>query len=226
MCFSAEASFGASAVLGTIAIASVAKAKTTPQRLFAIIPLLFAVQQFSEGMLWLSLKDPDLAAWQQFFTYIFLGFAMMIWPVWIPLTVWLLEKDRKRKKKIAALLIIGSVVFTGIACVLWMYRVKVIPAHHHLHYEFDFPTKSRTGIVIFSLLYFMATIGAPFVSSIKRMKWLGISFAASYLFAVTFYSGFVVSVWCFFAALLSIVVIWILSGLNKTGGQPKMFALN
>src|SRR5690349_1470927 len=180
MCFSAEASFGASAVLGTIAIASVAKAKTTPQRLFAFIPLLFAVQQFSEGMLWLSLKDPDLEAWRQFFTYTFLGFAMLVWPVWIPLTVWLLEKDKKRKKKIGALLITGSVVFTGIACVLWMYKVEVIPTHHHLHYEFDFTAKPRTGIVIFSLLYFMATIGAPFISSIKRMKWLGISFAASY----------------------------------------------
>lgn len=226
MCFSAEASFGASAVLGTIAIASVAKAKTTPQRLFAIIPLLFAVQQLSEGMLWLSLKDPDLEAWQQFFTYTFLGFAMLVWPVWIPLTVWLLEKDKKRKKKTGVLLIAGSVVFTGIACVLWMYKVKVIPTHHHLHYEFDFPAKPGTGIVIFSLLYFMATIGAPFISSIKRMKWLGISFAASYLFAVTFYSGFVVSVWCFFAALLSILVVWILSGLNQAGEQPKPFALN
>jgi uncharacterized membrane protein YjjB (DUF3815 family) len=41
------------------------------------------------------------------------------------------------------------------------------------------------------------------------MKWLGIIFLASYLFAIIFYQGFVVSVWCFFAALLSFVVLWI-----------------
>jgi len=224
MCFSAEASFGASTVLCVTGVVAMTKAKTTAQRLFAVIPFLFAVQQFAEGMLWLSLKDPGLEAWQYFFTYTFLVFAMMIWPVWIPLTAWLLEKDARRKKTIAILLIIGSVVFAGIAYVLWMYRVQVVPAHHHLHYEFNFPTKSRTGIVIFSLLYFIATIASPIVSGIKRMKWLGISFAASYLFAVIFYGGFVVSVWCFFAALLSIVVIWILSGLSKQAATLNQLA--
>ena len=59
MCFSATASFGASAVLGAIGIIAVAKAKTKPQRLFATIPLIFAVQQLTEGLLWLSLKNAD-----------------------------------------------------------------------------------------------------------------------------------------------------------------------
>jgi hypothetical protein len=219
MCFSAGTSFGASAVLGVIGIVAIARAKTAPQRCFAVTPFLFAVQQFTEGMLWLSLKDADLERWQQFFIYTFLVFAMMIWPVWISFTVWLLEKNAKRKRIIAGLFITGGIVFAGIGYILWTHQVKVVPTHHHLHYEFDFPARPTTGIVIFSLLYFMATIGAPFVSSIKRMKWLGISFAASYLFAVTFYSGFVVSVWCFFAAILSIVIIWILSGLSKTAAH-------
>jgi hypothetical protein len=219
MCFSAEASFGASTILSAVGVVAVGKAKTPSQRLFAVIPFLFGIQQFAEGMLWLSLMDPDLDARRQFFTYTFLVFAMMVWPVWIPFTAWMLEKNPKRKKTIGMLLITGAIVFAGIGYVLWTYRVQVIPAHHHLHYEFNFPTKSRTGIVIFSLLYFMATIAAPFISSIRRMKWLGLSFAASYLFAVIFFPGFVVSVWCFLAALLSIVVVWILSGLSKPSVQ-------
>ncbi|MBK5270573.1 MAG: hypothetical protein JJE22_06125 [Bacteroidia bacterium] len=47
------------------------------------------------------------------------------------------------------------------------------------------------------------------------MKWLGIVFIASYLFAVIFYPGFVISVWCFFAAILSIIVLWIILELRK-----------
>jgi len=62
MCFSATASFGASAVLGVIGIVAVAKAKTNPQRVFATIPLIFSVQQLSEGFLWLSLKNQSLFA--------------------------------------------------------------------------------------------------------------------------------------------------------------------
>lgn len=216
MCFSAGASFGASAVLSVIGTAGVIKARTISQGLFAGIPFLFSIQQLSEGLLWLSLNNKDLAAGQSFFTYTFLVFAMMVWPLLIPLTIRLLEKDPKKKKQINLLLGIGTFVFVAIGCVLLIFPVKVIPMHHHLHYSFDFPSTSRTGIVIFSLLYFMATIIPAFISSIKRMKWLGISFGASYLFAITFYSGFVVSTWCFFAAILSIVILWILAGIQKT----------
>jgi hypothetical protein len=215
MCFSAGASFGASAVLSIIGSAAIIKARTIPQGLFAAIPLFFSIQQLAEGMLWLSFKNESLGAGQPIFTYTFLVFAMMLWPVWIPLTIRLLEKDSRRKKSMNVLLGIGVLVAIGVGCVLLLYKVHVISTHDHIHYRIDFPGRTRSLIVPFSLLYFIATIIAPFISSIKRMKWLGLGFLASYLFAIIFYSGFVVSVWCFFAAFLSVVVLWILSGLRK-----------
>ena len=119
MCFSASASFAASAVLGTIGVIAVAKAKTNPQRVFAVIPLIFSLQQLSEGFLWLSLKDPALAAGQPFFTYGFLVFAMAVWPFWIPFSIWLLEKDVKKKKIMNGFVIIGAVVAVGVGIVLF-----------------------------------------------------------------------------------------------------------
>jgi len=193
-----------------------AKAKTIPQRLFAAIPLFFSVQQLSEGMLWLAIKQPDLAGWQSFFTYTFLVFAMVVWPLWIPLSVRLLEKNTERKKILNSLTAIGCGVAVVVFCILLIYPVEVIPMHHHLHYSFNFPAQIKNLISFFSLLYIMATIVAPFVSGIKQMKWLGVSFFASYLFAIIYYNGFVVSVWCYFAALLSFVVLWILASLRKS----------
>jgi hypothetical protein len=102
-----------------------------------------------------------------------------------------------------------------IGCVLLFYRVQVVPSHHHLHYQFDFPPATKNLFWIFSLLYIMATIIVPLISGIKRMKWLGIVFLSSYVVAIIFYNGFVISVWCYFAALLSIVVLWIVSGQRK-----------
>jgi hypothetical protein len=228
MCFSATASFGASAVLGIVGMASVAKAKTTPQRVFAAIPLLFAVQQFSEGLLWLSLKNADMASWQSSLTYIFLVFAMAIWPFWVPFSIWLLEKDVKRKKIIKGFVWMGAIVAIGVGFVLFSYPVEVVtpfcfscptPAsssvYQHLHYEFAIPSLVKKLIVAFSVLYIAATIITPFLSGIKKMKWLGIVFLASYLFAVTLYNGFVISVWCFFAAILSFVVLWIIIDLRR-----------
>ena len=59
MCFSASASFGASALLGVIGTVAVVKAKTTSQRLFAVIPFIFSIQQLTEGLLWVAIKQPD-----------------------------------------------------------------------------------------------------------------------------------------------------------------------
>ena len=229
MCFSATASFGASAVLGTIGIIAVTKAKTIPQRLFATIPLIFAVQQLTEGLLWLSLKDPAIAAWQSLLTYIYLVFAMAVWPLWVPLTVWLLEKDARSKRIMNVLLGIGMMVSVCVVLVLSLYPVHVMtPAclscpfsatpslSQHLHYRFTFPPVPKGLIGSFTMLYIMATIVTPFISSIKKMKWMGFVFLASYLFAVILYNGFVISIWCFFAALLSFVVLWIIMGLRKS----------
>jgi hypothetical protein len=228
MCFSATASFGASAVLGTIGIIAVAKAKTKPQRAFASIPLIFAVQQLTEGLLWLSLSNPDIAAWRSLLTYIYLIFAMAVWPLWVPLTIRLLEKDARSKRIMNVLVGIGAFVAVCVVLVLSLYPVEVMtPAclscpfssvealNQHLHYRFTFPPVPKGLIGAFTVLYILATIITPFLSSIKKMKWLGFVFLATYLFAVILYNGFVISVWCFFAALLSFVVLWIIMDLRR-----------
>jgi hypothetical protein len=229
MCFSATASFGASAILGTLGVVAIAKSKTNSQRVFASIPLVFAAQQFSEGLLWLSIKNTNLEGWQSILTYIFLVFAMAVWPFLIPFSIRLMEKDAKRKKIMNVLVAIGAVVAIGVGAILFQYPVEVMTPYcpscplsspsssvtNHLHYEFTIPPMIKNLIVIFSILYIMATIITPFFSSIKKMKWLGIVFLASYLFAIAFYHGFVISVWCFFAAILSFVVLWIILDLRK-----------
>lgn len=229
MCFSATASFGASAVLGTIGVLSITKAKTKPQKLFGTIPLLFAVQQLTEGLLWISISNVDMVSWQPLLTYTFLFFAMAVWPLWIPLTIRMLEKNESRKKIINVFVWIGAFVAIGVCFILFSHSVKVVTPfcftcpddvsaslRDHLHYEFAIPTFVKNLIVAFSILYIAATIVTPFISSIKKMKWLGIVFLASYLFAIIFYNGFVISVWCFFAALLSFVVLWIILELRKS----------
>jgi hypothetical protein len=215
MCFSAGASFGASALLGGMGIVAIVKATSTRQRLFAAIPLIFSVQQLSEGMLWLSLKTPALIAWQPFFIYAFLVCAMAIWPLWIPFTIRLLEKEERRKKVLNVLVGVGAAVTVAVVCILFLFPVEVIPAHHHIHYKFDFPLVSEKLAWIFTILYITATIVAPFMSGYKRMKWLGVAFLASYIFTMLFYDGFVVSVWCYCAAVLSVVVLWIIVELRK-----------
>ncbi len=55
MCFSPEASFTASAVITTVGIISLKKSQNTESKIMACIPLFFGLQQFAEGVVWLSL---------------------------------------------------------------------------------------------------------------------------------------------------------------------------
>lgn len=215
MCFSASASFGASAVLAITGIATIIKAKTIPHHLFACIPLIFAVQQFSEGMLWMALKHTGYEWGQSYFTYIFLFFALMVWPVWVPLTIRMLENNIRRKKIMMYMLYTGIVVCAIAGYVLLSNPVQAVADNNHIHYSFNIDMDTRYTQAIFSLLYFTATLIVPFISTVKRMKWFGYVLLASYVFVIIFYNGFVISVWCYFAAVLSIVILWIITGLRK-----------
>ena len=208
MCFSAGASFGAAAVLSIVGAAAVIKARTIPQGLFAAIPIIFSIQQVAEGMIWLSFNNEDFPG-RSFFTNIFLVFAIMCWPVWIPLTTRLLEKDAARKKILTMILVGGIIVSAGFACTVLFYPVEAVATHHHIQYKLDLPPAIKNIMWLFNILYFTTTIISTFISSTKRMKLLGVVFTAAYLFAIYFYAGAVLSVWCYFAALLSIVVLWI-----------------
>ena len=218
MCFSAGASFGAAAVLSLAGAGAVAGAQTKAQSLFAAIPFIFSLQQVMEGILWLAQKNEELQTWGTLFTYAFLVFALVLWPVYIPFTIWLLEKEKKRKKILSVLLLIGSAVSACLIAVLFIYPVHILTTHNHIHFSFDFPQWNENFIWLASLLYFMATIAAPFFSGIKRMKWLGMGFLAAYLFSLVFFKGYLISMWCYFAAVLSLVIVWIMWGLQE---KPK-----
>jgi len=209
LCFSTAASFGASAILSVAGVAAVTQAQTKAQRLFAAIPFIFSIQQFFEGLLWLSIKNPDFVTDRSVPAYFFLFFALVLWPVYIPVTIWLREKDKSRKKILSILLGIGATISACLGSILLLYPVHVMAANHHIHFSFDLPLFAKNITWLSSLFYFIPTMIVPFISGSKKMKWLGIVFIASYIFSLIFFSGFLVSVWCYFAALLSIVVLWI-----------------
>ena len=96
MCFSVTASFVAGTVLSATGAVTIKKAKTKSEIPFATIPLLFGVQQFVEGAVWLSFQY-SAQIFNQMATYAYLGFAYVLWPIFVPLSVGLLETDPRRK---------------------------------------------------------------------------------------------------------------------------------
>lgn len=208
MCFSANVSFGATIVLGTIGAASVKQVRHPQQFFFAAIPLLFAVQQACEGFLWLGFRDPDYEFMRPFCIYVFLFFAQVLWPTWAPLSVMLMEKREKRKLVLEIFVVIGVLVSAYLAYCLASYPVDAFVEGKHIRYYQDYPLqfKKYGGV-----LYFIALIVPTFYSGVKNMWVLGLTVLLSFGATIIFYENYVVSVWCFFAALTGLVIFIIMS---------------
>jgi hypothetical protein len=122
MCFSAGASFASGIVISAIGIATLGKVSKPAQKLFAVIPLLFGLQQFTEGVLWITLRSSGgYEGLQNAATYIFLITALIIWPVLLPLSMWFMEKVKTRKKILAVLIVAGSIssLFYGFCLIFY-----------------------------------------------------------------------------------------------------------
>ena len=213
MCFSTSASFGAGAVLAVIGVVTIKKAKEPNQILFAGIPFLFSLQQIDEGFLWLALTNNYSAAMKETTTYIFLFIAQVIWPLLVPLSISLLEKNEKRKIFLQVLVFVGAIISVYLTYCIINYPVNSKIIGYHISYSQNYPASLS---IIGGILYVLATVFPPLISSFKRMWYLGLSILISYIMTRIFYTDYIVSVWCFFASVISISVYAVMTDINKT----------
>ncbi|MFC1902712.1 DUF6629 family protein [Chloroflexota bacterium] len=213
MCFSAGASFAGGVVISAVGVATVRKVRKPTQRLFAGIPLLFGFQQFAEGVLWITLRSGGHDWLQNAATYIFSITALVIWPVMIPLSMWFMEEVKKRKKILSGLIVTGCLLSLFYAFCLISYDITPQINGFHIQYVDEFP---KTLVDIAFLFYLAPTVAPLFVSSVRRMWLVGILITVSCLVTRIFFAQYLTSVWCFFAALTSVVIYWILSESQTT----------
>ena len=218
MCFSAQASFTGSAIITAIGIAALTRVRKTEQVPFAGIPIIFGIQQCAEGVLWITLKSGAHANLQNAATHIFLVTALIIWPTMVPVSVWLIEKNSRRKKLLSLVIAAGVIVSVFYAFCLFSYNVTPRIQSFHIQYIDEFP---HHFVAIAFVLYLSATITPLFLSSIKRMWLFGVLICISVVVTAVFYAQYLTSVWCFFAALISISIYWILSDVRKTTEQTQ-----
>ena len=206
MCFSAQASFSSGTILTIAGIATLRKSDRPEQKLFAAIPLIFAFQQFAEGVLWLTLKSGKAAELQNVVTHIFLVAALVIWPVVVPLSMRLMEHGKGRKIILSVLTLAGGILGAFYAHCLISYNVTPQIQSFHIQYNDNFPYVHYAFQT-----YLAATLIPLFVSSVKRMWLFGGLMTVSCVVTGIFYAQYLTSVWCFFAAGLSVVIYWVLS---------------
>lgn len=199
MCFSATASFASSAVLATFGFATLTQVKRKHEIPLALIPVFFAVQQFFEGWVWLNIP---LEGREFFWAYGFLFFAFILWPFYFPSASFFLEQKGWRK---------GLQLFTwGVGCMIALYLglhlftkpLEVSVVNQCLRYQMEIPF-TKLGDVIY-----LFTVALPgLVSSHKVLRIFSVVLIASFVFSQWLYAQTFPSVWCFFAAVLSLILL-------------------
>jgi hypothetical protein len=205
MCFSATASFSAAAVIGSVGLVTLRSAVAQPDhRILALaaFPLLFALQQVVEGLLWLDLTSPDPGALRGVLVHAFQGYAEVFWPAFAPLAALLIEREHRRRILISICLVIGLALsaYLLVAMIGHPYQASVGEGHIVYRNDFHYPTGIEAPYVV-------ATTLSLLLCSAKEVQRLAlvilIGFAVAY---VSFHHAYI-SVWCFFAAIASVMVL-------------------
>lgn len=216
MCFSATASFVTACVTGTIGLAAVARVKSPRELPLAAAPLLFAVQQCVEGLLWVELPaQPDGSA-AAGLTALFLFFAEVFWPIYAPIAVLLIEPLAKRRRLMFLCLAAGLGV--GAYLLWWISTHAEIAAIVDGHIAY---TREKHSDLV-GLGYLAATALPLLLSSRRTVVALGAIVLVGAVVAYLLYWAAFVSVWCFFAAAASAIILAYFEWARRYPGQASI----
>ena len=200
MCFSATASLTAGTILAGLGIVTTSMARTRGERVYGAIPLLFATQQLTEGVVWLSFGW-DVVGLTATATQLYSFFSHVLWPVYVPVAAWLIEPDHHRRRLLAVVCFAGLGVGAYLTYAMFAYPIVAVPIGGHIDYA-----SPHFYVAVSMGLYLTATTVSLILSSHRWVRLFGLLALGSALAAYALYARWFISVWCFFAAAMSVVV--------------------
>lgn len=167
------------------------------------MPIVFAIQQSIEGLLWLNLPLAPDGPVATRLTLLFLLLAEVWWPLYVPAMMLLVEPDARRRRLMLPWLVAGL----GVAAyLLWgivmrPHGARILSGHVVYVTEHQFP-------FAVGLAYLAATCLPLLMSTHRAVVILGVIVLTGCVTAYAFYWESFVSVWCFFGASASAVILF------------------
>lgn len=213
MCFSHTVSFTAAAVLIPAGAFALHRASTVDRRYMALcaLPIFFGMQQFLEGMVWVSGAENDLVATSQY-SLAYMFFSWLAWPIWVPVSGLFLETSR-RKPLYLAFIIVGAILG----------GVQYLPYFAHdgwlvtrfleraVSYEDRELLDAIIGRQATYAIYVVIVILPLLVSSAREARIFGLLVTVVLIVTYVFFRYAYVSVFCFGGAVMSAYLIWMIS---------------
>jgi hypothetical protein len=218
MCFSSSASFVLAAALLPLGAASVRYVRDRQRSdllPLALTPLIFSLQQALEGLVWLGLQQGGSGWLVHPAALGYLFFAYAFWLAWFPWSALRLNPHappRLRRRILLGLLVLGLLM----GGVLWLpllvdaSRLQPAVVKGSLDYGTTLLTDRWMNQELGSTIYAVIILGPFMLSASERLRWFGAGIFATFLISHLAFGYAFASVWCFFSALLSASLYWIL----------------
>lgn len=199
MCFSAPVSFGAAVILGVAGTATLTRVRALNELPLAGVPLLFAAQQAIEGFLWRAV--PDGPGHTASLATLFAAISLIVWPLLIPIAMALVERHPLRRLAMLFIVPAGIGVSVNYAAILLVRPYRAWPLGHTLTYVNDHPISP-----VMLGIYILCVCLPPLLAGSRILNLFGaVVIAGLSITFLAFYESFI-SVWCFFAALASLIL--------------------
>ena len=214
MCFSTTASLTTAAILIPSGLYCINSAKQLDKSYWAIamLPFIFGLQQLLEGGVWFSLENGNTSD-AHILSLGFVLFSHLFWLGWVGFSSYLVESSESYK------FIFKWFAITGILFGASMYLPLLIYPHwltttiinYSIYYNFNFIFDPYISKTMLALIYSGFVILPLFLSSNRYLNILGIMIFVSGLFSWEVYNSVFVSVWCYFAAIISLYIFYVIS---------------
>lgn len=205
MCFSATGSLTLATVLTGVGAVALAQNPRAPARMLAAVPALFAAQQAAEGGVWLTF-GPEHGTLHAVAVAIFLGFALVVWPSWVPIALFRLETARPRRRLLAGAIALGLVVSLAGAGVLIGLQPHAVVATRCIRYDYGLPGGGGTA-ALYLLVYTTPTVLSFFASTLPLARTMGTVLLVALVATLGIEHAELTSVWCFFATAAGVLIV-------------------
>jgi hypothetical protein len=210
MCFSAEASYTAAAILVPVGAVAMRRAYQLDRNYLplATLPVLFGLQQLFEGFVWTAGHAGNQSAVETY-SLAYMFFSWLAWPIWVPLSIYFIEPLRRRS------VYLGFAAFGAV-----MGLLQYVPYFLHKGWLvtrfYDYAISYQgTNLLDFVMprehshpLYLFALITPLITSSIQNVRVFGALILAVVMTVYAFFSYAYISAFCFGGAVMSAFIVW------------------
>lgn len=209
MCLSPEVDVVAGIGITVIAIDALRHVRNGRTLPFALLPAIFAFHTFVSAFVWWGAQGSVSQTVGDIAATVFMFIAFVLFPIWTPISILILEKPGWRRDALLVLAAMG--IFSGINYLTQMFEGNstYVACDWAINYSVDGVTPVTGG------LYLLATIGAMLLSGYRTIFIWGIVNAVGVAFLLWANSKGLPSVWCLWAAVTSWFVAWWLRKLDR-----------